>query len=209
MGAARALSALLLVGLVAAGCGGSHHAAVAPKPPPVKNTLRGLIPKPLPQKPSFTLTSTTGQPFQFAADTRGKLTYLYFGYTHCPDACPATMSQIAAALRLQRPAVRRRIAVVFVTVDPRRDTPSVLRAWLDHYSRSFIGLTGTPAQIQAAERLAGVPIPPKQKESGLNYSVVHSSMVLPYSPDNRAHVLYTTGFRPSDYAHDMPYLLRF
>jgi protein SCO1/2 len=140
--------------------------------------------------------------------TKGKLTYLYFGYTHCPDACPLTMSDIAAAFHREPVSVRHRVDVVFVTVDPRRDTPHVLRRWLDHFDRSFIGLTGSAAQIAAAERAAGVPLAAAEKTKG-GYSVAHSTLVIPYSPDGRAHVVYSAGFRSRDYAHDMPLLLRF
>jgi protein SCO1/2 len=169
--------------------------------------LHGLVPTPLPRKPRFTLTDTAGRPFSFMTGTRGKLAYLYFGYTHCPDACPTTIASLAAALHRQPTDVRRRIEVVFVTVDPRRDTESVLRAWLDHFDRAFVGLVGTQSQIAAAEREAGVPLAPPEKVTGKNYSVAHSSLVLPYSPDGRAHVVYTQGFHTADYAHDMPLLL--
>ncbi len=78
------------VALIAAGCGATtHHAA---KPPAATTSpsaqLHGLVPTPLPTVPTFTLTDTEGRPFSFAAHARGKLTYLYFGYTHCPDVCP-------------------------------------------------------------------------------------------------------------------------
>ena len=132
---AAALGAAALV--TVAGCGSSGtHAASAP--PAQASALRGLVPEPMPRTPQFTLTDTAGRPFSFAARTRGKLAYLYFGYTHCPDACPATMDELLYALRHQPPSVRRRVDVVFVTVDPRRDTKRRLRAWLDHFSPSFI-----------------------------------------------------------------------
>jgi len=171
--------------------------------------LHGLAPQPEPRRPTFVLTDTSGHPFSFAAKTGGKLTYLYFGYTHCPDACPATMGDIAYAVSRQPAARRRQIMVVFVTVDPRRDTPKALRAWLDHYNAGFVGLTGSMAEIAAAERAAGVPLAPPEKVTGSNYAVAHSSMVLPYSPDGLAHVVYTQGFGPGDYAHDLPLLLGF
>lgn len=195
------------------GCGGSHSSAGSPgkaaAPSKGVSALRGLIPEPVPVKPSFTLTDTSGRPYDLRTETRGKLTYLYFGYTHCPDACPATMSDLTYALRLQSPAVKRRVVVVFVTVDPRRDTPKVLRTWLDHYNASFVGLTGTQAQLAIAERQAGVPPAPRQKETGANYSVPHSTLLFAYSPDDRSHVVYAQGFKPSDYAHDIPILLQF
>jgi protein SCO1/2 len=190
--------------LLAAGCGG--HASRPPAPAP-GDGLRGLVPEPLPHKPRFTLTDTGGHPFSFAARARGKLTYLYFGYTHCPDACPATLGDLEYALRQQRPSLRPRIQVVFVTVDPRRDTRRALRVWLDHYNRRFIGLTGTERQIEAAEQAAGIPLAPPPRGKGRRYAVSHASFVLPYSPDGRAHVVYTQGFRPGAYAHDMPLLL--
>jgi protein SCO1 len=199
----------LLTALVVSGCGSSHTAATAPKPAAVASELRGLVPEPLPPKPSFTLTDTSGRPYNLTTATRGKLTYLFFGYTHCPDACPATMNDLAYAYRLQSGSVRRRIRVVFVTVDPRRDTGPVLRRWLDHYSRAFVGLTGSLHEIALAEEAAGVPPAPREPTRSANYSVAHSSILFAYSPDGHAHVVYAQGFKPSDYAHDMPLLLRF
>ena len=207
MRAAALAAAAAALAAVAAGCGG--HASTARQAAAHAPALRGLVPTPLPRRPSFTLTDTSGRPFSFGARTRGKLTYLYFGYTHCPDACPAAMTDVAYAVRSQAASVRRRTVVVFVTVDPRRDTPRRLRSWLNHYGRSFVGLTGTASEIAAAERAAGVPVPPREPHSGTAYAVAHSSLMLPYSPDGRAHVVYTDGFRPADFAHDLPLLLRF
>ena len=150
-----AAAVLAAAALLSAGCGG--HKATSNGS---TAGLRGLVPQPLPPKPSFTLTDTAGRPFSFAAQTRGKLTYLYFGYTHCPNACPATMDEIAYALKRQPASVRKRVEVVFVTVDPRRDTRPVLRAWLDHFNKSFVGLTGSEQQIEAAESAAGIPFVP-------------------------------------------------
>ena len=191
-----------------AGCGSPSRPATTASSSAAAAGLTGLIPEPLPVKPSFTLADTSGRPYAFAAATRGKLTYLFFGYTHCPDACPATMSDLTYALRLQPAAIRRRVAVVFVTVDPARDTGPVLRTWLDHYSRSFVGVRGTAAQIGEVEHEAGVPTAVRVAgRSG--YQVEHSSILFVYSPDDRAHVVYAQGFTPADYAHDMPLLLRF
>jgi protein SCO1/2 len=201
--------------LAAAGCGGraATHSTTPPPPRPARAAdgpaLRGLVPTPLPHRPGFTLTDTSGRPYDFTERTRGKLTYLFFGYTHCPDACPTAMTDIAYAVHSQPASVRRRVAVVFVTVDPRRDTRHVLRTWLDHYDRAFVGLTGSEAQVVAAERAAGIPIAPRAAHAGAHYAVSHSSFVLPYSPDGRAHVVYAQGFRPADYAHDLPLLLRY
>jgi protein SCO1/2 len=195
-----------------AGCGSSNSSAppTTTTAPPAASTLRGLVPEPFPVKPGFTLTDTTGRPYSFAQATRGKLTYLFFGYTHCPDACPATMSYLRYALSRQPESIRRQVAVVFVTVDPARDTMPVLRRWLNHYSPSFVGLTGSLAQIGEVEHMAGVPTAILQKRKGVaSYQVEHSSVLFVYSPDDRSHVVYATGFKPADYAHDLPLLLKF
>ena len=198
-----------MVALTATGCGTTHHAAVvATSSRPSGSQLRGLVPTPLPSLPRFTLTDTAGKPFSFAARARGKLTYLYFGYTHCPDVCPLTMGNLAAALRRVTPALRRKVQVVFVSVDPHRDTPRVLRAWLNNYNPAFIGLTGSEQAIRRAALDSGIPLPPPPKKQGGSYGVAHSAFVFPYSPDGRAHVLYTEGFGVVDYAHDMPILVR-
>jgi protein SCO1/2 len=195
---------------VLAGCGSSSSPS-APATTSSPSSLRGLVPEPFPVKPGFTLTDTAGRPYSLDRATRGKLTYLFFGYTHCPDACPATMSFIKYALSRQPASIRKQVAVVFVTVDPRRDSRHVLRTWLNHYDRSFVGLTGSLRQIGDAEHLAGVPtaILKKTRAGGARYEVEHSSILFVYSPDNRSHVVYATGFKAGDYAHDLPLLLKF
>jgi protein SCO1/2 len=206
------LALLAALACALAGCGSGTHADRSTTPATggaAARELYGLVPEPLPRKPDVTLTDTDGRPFNLVSATRGKLTYLYFGYTHCPDACPATMSEVSASLRLDASAIRRRIAVVFVTVDPRRDTASVLRTWLDHYGTSFVGLRGTPSEVAAAEEAAGVPPAPRAPGKGADYSVSHSSVLFAYSPDGLAHVIYSQGFTPAEYAHDASLLLRF
>ena len=201
---------LALTGAAAlSGCGSGKHAQSTASSTSTTQSapgkLMGLIPTPLPIKPSFTLRDTAGQPFAFLPATKGKLTYLFFGYTHCPDACPATMSYLAYAYHRQSPDVRRRVTVVFVTVDPRRDTGPVLRRYLDHFDKSFVGLIGSAAQVAAAERAAGLPVTP----GGPKGYEAHSTFVLPYSPDGRAHVVYAFGSKPQEIAHDLPLLLAF
>jgi protein SCO1 len=207
------VGALAVVAALLAGCGSSKTGppATSTAAHPAAGGLRGLVPEPFPVKPAFTLTNTAGRPYSFAQATRGKLTYLFFGYTHCPDACPATMSYIRYALGTQPASIRKQVAVVFVTVDPERDSGPVLRRWLNHYSTSFVGLTGSLAQIGEVEHMAGVPtaILVKKKNGAASYEVEHSSVLFVYSPDDRAHVVYATGFKPHDYAHDLPLLLKY
>jgi protein SCO1 len=167
----------------------------------------GLVTPPLP-KPKFVLTDTAGAPFDFGPKTKGYVTLLFFGYTNCPDMCPAQMSMIARAL-LKIPAdMADQFKVVFVTTDPARDNPKVLRAWLDHFDKRFIGLTGSEAAITAAQIAANLP--PAQKSpvrSNGTYDVGHASFVLAYTKDNLAHVIYPVGVKLEDLAHDLPLLV--
>jgi hypothetical protein len=115
-----------------------------------------MVTPPLP-KAKFTLVDTSAVPFDFWQKTGGHVTLLFFGYTRCPDVCPLHMSNIAMALKQLPTHVVDQIKAVFVTTDPARDTPAVLRSWLDHFDKRFIGLTGSDAAIEAAQRAAALP----------------------------------------------------
>lgn len=168
----------------------------------------GLISPPLP-KPEFTLTDTSGAPFNLALKTRGYVTLLFFGYTNCPDMCPLQMSMIASAFKKMPADVTDEFKVIFATTDPARDTPKVLRAWLDGFDKRFIGLTGSAAAIEAAQIAAKIP-PAKKSAVRPNgaYEVGHAAFVLAYTKDNLAHVLYPVGVKLEDLEHDLPRLVK-
>jgi protein SCO1 len=165
----------------------------------------GLVSPPLP-KPKFTLRDTSGAPFDFHAKTDGYVTFLFFGYTHCPDMCPLQMHMIADALRKLPPATAGQFKVVFVTTDPARDTPQVLRTYLDHFDKRLIGLTGSGEVIDAAQVAANLPPAKKTMRPDSNYEVDHSAFVLAYTKDNLAHVIYPVGLKLEDWIHDLPLL---
>ncbi len=207
----RALLALAFL----SGTAHPGSAQVAKKPPePVQGGgaeaayRGGLVSPPLP-KPKFTLTDTSGAPFDFALKTQGYATLLFFGYTHCPDMCPLQMSTIAQALKKIPPASADQFKVVFVTTDPERDSPQALRSWLDHFDKRFIGLTGSEAAIAAAQIAANLS---PAKKSAVRpdgaYEVGHAAFVLAYTKDNLAHVIYPGGVKEDDWAHDLPYLAK-
>ena len=115
---------------------------------------RGVaLPAPL-EKPRFTLTDTEGRPYDFRERTEGDVTLLFFGYTSCPDICPVHLTNLGEVLRSLPGEVRSRVKVVFVSVDPERDAPERIGEWLQAFDRgldsTFVGLTGTPAQLAAA-----------------------------------------------------------
>jgi len=166
----------------------------------------GLVTPPLP-KPRFTLTDTSGVPFDFWAKTQGNVTLLFFGYTNCPDECPLHMANIKRGLEKMAPALREQVKFVFVTTDPARDTPKLLRAWLDNFDKRFIGLTGSEAAVEAAQSATGVPVAKKTARAGSNYAVNHANFVLAYTKDNLAHVIYPGGVTQQDWANDLPQLV--
>ena len=133
-------------------------------------------------RPSFELTDVNGNPYDFASQTRGQLTFLFFGYTNCPDICPIQMATLTAALSETSDVGSQ---IVFVTTDPARDTPDRLKSWLDNFQRPLIGLTGTPEAVAAAQKAALVTVaiaePPG---SDGNYTVGHAASVLVYGPDD-------------------------
>lgn len=159
------------------------------------------------REPDLTLTDTSGRPVNLIKATQGKLTLVYFGYTHCPDVCPTTIADLAGALRLLPPAQRDRIAVVFVSSGPWRDTPKVIKAWLAPFDSSFIGLTGDYAKIQTAAKSLGIALERPSSTMG-EYQVTHGAEVIPFGTDHLADVIYTAGVSSEDYAADLPKLLR-
>jgi protein SCO1/2 len=200
MALAAALSACARTGSAAT------SARISTYPSGVPFGFQGVY-MPQPQaKPGFTLTDTSGLPFDFQRETAGAVTLLYFGYTHCPDICPGHMATIAGALEKLPGTVASQVRVVFVTTDPERDRPSVIRRWLGTFDPSFVGLTGTPDQIVAAQMAAGVPVARREGE-GEDYGVSHAAYVIAYTPDGLAHVLYPFGMRQSNWVHDLPILV--
>ena len=206
----RAIAALTLAsGLLLAGCGGDadasaeghdHGAAEAPATVEGGNEVGGLHLADPYQKPEFTLTDSTGAPFDFAERTAAGPTLLFFGYTNCPDVCPTTMADVMLAMRKVDPSVAEQTSVVFVTTDPARDTPQVLGEYLDQFDAglptSFIGLTGDQAQIDQAQLAAGVPLAEDMGQS-------HSSLLLLYGTDGQADIAFDAENTADDIAVDL------
>jgi protein SCO1/2 len=159
-------------------------------------------------KPDLVLTDTEGERYDFAEETDGHATLLYFGYTHCPDICPLTMSNIAIAATTLTEEQRRDLRVVFVTTDPERDTPASLRPWLDAQDPDFTGLTGDFDTIQQAARSLGVHIEPSYEDDNGDIVSTHGTQVIAFLPtDDKAHVIYTEGVTAETFESDIPKLL--
>jgi protein SCO1/2 len=175
-------------------------------------------------RPGLRLPDTAGHAFDLRARPAGEVTVLFFGYTKCDDVCPTTMADLAAARRALPTAVRDHVAIVFVTEDPARDTPIVLRRWLDRFDPAILGLIGgndTTKQVLSQLHLPASlryhvtkPAPhthspgePAHEHGGDDYEVEHSGVVYAFGPKGRT-VLYTGGTTPPQYAADFARLVR-
>jgi protein SCO1/2 len=157
--------------------------------------------------PATELRDTTGQPFSLADSTHKRLTLVFFGYTHCPDECPTTMATLASAMLQLDSADRKNVQVVFVTTDPARDTGPVLRHWLDHFSDSFVGVTGPLATIKEVATDVGVPIEKGRRLPSGGYDVTHGTQVLGVDGKDTVPVVWTLGTTAPEFAHDIHQLL--
>lgn len=209
----RTLAGLALGGaLVFAACSsrGSEQGA-ASAADGAGSGFRGVITSPPREKPDFTLTDFNGKPFNFRQDTHGKVTLLFFGYTHCPDVCPLHVANVAAVLKKLPFEAREAIRFVFVTTDPERDTPERLKEWLGNFDPTFIGLRGTVDEVNRI--LFAMRMPPidlSQKPAGApgEYLVGHAAQVVAYGLDGYSRLEYPFGIRQDDWAHDLPRLAR-
>ena len=161
------------------------------------------------EMPAFRFTDTEGQPYDFLSRTSGKLSFVFFGFTHCPDVCPVQLANLAAALSDLGYADRRRIEVVFISTDPDRDTPEVVREYLDRFDHEFTGLIAPIDEVNGV--LAALDLPPAVKEpiEGTDdYMVGHVAQIMAVTGDGRLRVAYPGGVRQTDWRADLPRLLR-
>ena len=152
------------------------------------------------------LTDVDGKP-RSLADFKGKVVFLFFGYTQCPDVCPTTMAELAA-VRKKLGADGDQIQGVFVTVDPDRDTPQVLKAYLGTMDPSFVGLTGTREQIDAATKDFKVfyqKVPGKAEGS---YTIDHTAGAFVFDRDGQVRLFVRYGMGAEPLAADLKQLLK-
>ena len=123
----------------------------------------------------FTLTASTGKPFS-SAELNGKPAAVFFGFTHCPDVCPTTLARLTK-LRRQLGKGDDALSIVFISVDPERDTPAEVDNYMKLYDSPVIGLTGTPAEIEQVKKQFGI-YSRKAPQPGGGYSVDHTATVI-------------------------------
>jgi protein SCO1/2 len=140
----------------------------------------------LPQSRSLPELSLTNQDGQTVAvdQLKDQWSLLFFGYTFCPDICPATLAQLRQLQGQLPPATLSKLRIIMVTVDPHRDTPEQLKKYLDYFDAGFIGLTGEQATIQKLANGVSIPFIPADT-SKENYTVDHSGNLVLLGPDGK------------------------
>jgi protein SCO1/2 len=163
----------LLLAVVLSGCEGGRAA-----PPPLEGATMGG---------AFTLTDQFGRRVSDTAFA-GKYRLVYFGFTFCPDVCPVDMQVIGAGLRqfeADDAARAARVQPIFISVDPARDTPAVLRQFVANFHPRFVGLTGGEDEIARTARAYGVFYERARPGQGGGYNVNHSRMIVLYGPEGQ------------------------
>jgi protein SCO1/2 len=157
--------------------------------------------------PDFELMADNGQPFRLS-QVNSDITLVYFGYTFCPDVCPLTMVDVRDALDQLDPAERERVQVIFISVDPERDTPEVLDRYLSAFDPAFIGLTDDFEKTQTVMKPFGAFAEKEEVEnSAAGYLVSHTARLYLLNADHEIMLTYTFGFEPEDLTSDLSYLL--
>ena len=169
-------------------------------------TLKSGVFDPPRAAPEIALPASTGKPFKLSS-LRGKVVVLEFGFTHCPYICPTSLATLVQARELLGPRGAD-VQVVFITVDPERDTQERLRSYLAKFDPGFIGVTGSPEQIAALLRDYGISANKRPMGDGKNYGIDHSSYL--YFIDRRGmqRSMMPFGRPASDLAHDLAILLK-
>lgn len=158
----------------------------------------------------FTLTDQNGEPFS-QANLKGQVSILFFGYTHCPDICPAVLARVAQVYRtLDEAGLAEHVQPVFVTFDPERDTAQHLKEYLPWFKADMIGLSGSTEEIrQVAEQFGVVFIKGEETrgDEGADYLFTHSDYIYLLDDQARVRKLYPADFNIDEVASDVESLL--
>jgi protein SCO1/2 len=154
----------------------------------------------------FTLTSQNNQQISLS-NFRGKIVLLYFGYTFCPDVCPATLSEVAKALEILGESAED-VQLIMISVDPERDTPDKLAAYVSHFYPTFLGVTGTPEQIAEAATLYGIFYEKNEGSIATGYLVDHTATITVIGQDGHVKLVFPFGTPAEELAEDLAYLLK-
>jgi protein SCO1/2 len=140
------------------------------------------------------------------ADFHGKVVVLFFGYTHCPDVCPTTLGELGIALK-RLGADAGKVQVLYVTLDPARDTPAVMAQYVPSFNPTFLGMTGSDAEIAQAAKDFHVYYKKQESTSKAGYTMDHSANTFVIDPQGRLRLLFAFGAGAGPLVHDIQALL--
>jgi len=165
--------------------------------------LKAGIFNPPREAPDFSVLGSDGAPLALSR-YRGKVVVLAFGYTSCPNVCPVTLAVLAQVHR-KLAALGSQVQVIYLTVDPERDSAERMKQYLAAFDSTFVGGTGTDAQMAAVRRSYGVTA--EKVGTGKDYAVAHSSFVYLITREGKLRALMPFGHKADDYVHDISMLL--
>jgi protein SCO1/2 len=165
--------------------------------------LKAGIFNPAREAPDFSVRGSDGKPLTLS-HYRGKVVVLAFGYTACPNVCPATLAVLALAHRNLK-SLGSQVQVIYLTVDPERDSAERLNQYLAAFDPTFVGGTGTAPQMAEVRKSYGVTA--EKVGTGKDYGVAHSSFVYLITRDGKLRALMPFGHKADDYVHDISLLL--
>jgi protein SCO1/2 len=197
----RSTTVLVVLALVVAAAAGAWLARATLQREPGVELLHATALEPRQPLPGFSLLAENGQPIT-RADVQGQWSLVFFGFTHCPDVCPTTLAKLAdVRKRVSDLPQEQQPQVVLVSVDPERDTPEVLAAYLKGFDPSFRGITGSVEGIDAFASALGVAHS-KVPMGGDQYMVDHTSVVMVIDPQGRRAAIFSPPLEPDAIAAD-------
>lgn len=156
----------------------------------------------------FNLTEHNGKPFDLDA-LKGKWSFVYFGYTYCPDVCPTTLAELDRVQQsLDTAGLDAGNQYFFVSVDVRRDTPKRLAEYLPYFNKKFVGVTGSDEALTNFTQELGVLVAFPEGRTGKNYAVDHSSTLALFDPDARLHAVFTAPHKAEEIVAGFRKILR-
>ena len=192
------LGSILLIGLVAVGTlffGGSGN-------------FRGtLYAEPYPPAPDFELSRASGDAYRLS-ENMGKVRLLFFGYTSCPDICPTTMAELKQTLEKIGDKDSRQVQVLFVTVDPKRDTPERVQEYVNHFNSAFIGLSGSEISLAKVWSDYGIFRLEVPGASAAGYTVDHTARITLIDRNGNLRVSFGFDTPVENIVHDVKLVLR-
>ncbi len=193
---------LALIGVAAKLIGNT----LAKAPPPQINGI--IFTDPTPVEP-FALKSAAGKSFTIQ-DLRDHWTFIYFGYTHCPDACPIAMYQLKVLeTKLRKMVPKQELSFVMVTIDPERDTPDLMQQYVNHFNPAFHGVSGDPKEIKSFATQFHVGYQRGEDNTAIGYAMYHSDTITVIDPQGQFAAVFASPHGPTNMANDFKKLLVF